>query len=136
MQGMRTYKSARDRRKDLEIEVSFLEGLVKRAPDYVEALQVLAEDLTKLGRYEDGLKIDEQLAKLLPNDPIVHYNLACSYSLTHNYPQAIEALEKAIDLGYSDFKWLRRDPDLKNLRMHNNFKKIKEKIRKVRQKQK
>lgn len=133
---MRTFRTSRDRRKDLEIEVSFLEGLTRRAPDYVEALQILAEDLTKLGRYEDGLKVDEQLAKLLPNDPIVHYNLACSYSLTHNYTQALQALEKAIDLGYSDFKWLRRDPDLKNLRMHTHFKRIKEKIRKVRQKQK
>jgi len=135
MQTMRTFRTSKSRKEDLEFEVSFLTGLVRRAPDYVEALKLLARDLTRLGRYEEALKVDEQLAKLLPADPVVHYNLACSYSLTHNYVQAFEALEKAIDLGYSNFKWLRRDPDLKNLRTHSKFKLIKEKIRKIRSKQ-
>ncbi|MCX7872179.1 MAG: tetratricopeptide repeat protein [Verrucomicrobiae bacterium] len=132
---MRTFKTSKGRRKDLQFEVAFLEGLVRRAPDYVEALKLLAKDLTRLGRHEEALKVDERLARLLPNDPIVHYNLACSYSLTHNYLQAFDALEKAIDLGYSNFRWLRRDPDLKNLRTHSKFRLIKEKIRKARSKQ-
>lgn len=132
MQNMRTFKTSRGRREDLEFEVSFLKGLLRRAPDYVDALKLLARDLTRLGRHEEALKVDEQLAKLLPNDPVVHYNLACSYSLARKYSQAFQALEKAIDLGYSNFKWIRRDPDLKNLRTHSRFKAIKEKIKKAR----
>jgi len=136
MEGKRTLRMAATRKRDLEIEVSFLEGLIKRSPNDVDALRILGDDLTKLGRHEDGLKIDEKLAQLLPNDPVVHYNLACSYSLIHNYSQSVKELEKALDLGFSDFKHLRRDPDLKNLRMHPSFKKIREKIRVVREKKK
>lgn len=128
-------ESARQKR-DLQFEVSFLKGLVRRAPDYTEAIEVLAYDLTKLGKYEEALKYDELLVKLLPNDPTARYNLACSYSLTHKYEKAVEAIEKAIDLGFNDFKLLRRDPDLKNLRRHILFKRVKEKIRLARQSKK
>jgi len=42
---------------------------------------------------------------------------------------AINALEHALELGYRDFKWLRRDPDLKNIRRHPRYKRIRERIR-------
>ncbi len=136
MEGKRTLSIVATRKRDLEIEISFLEGLIKRLPCDADALRILADDLTKLGRYEDSLKIDQKLVQLLPNDPTIHYNLACSYSLIYNYSQSVKELEKAIDLGFSDFKHLRRDPDLKNLRMHPSFKKIREKIRTVKEKKK
>ncbi len=136
MEGKRVLSKVATRKRDLEIEVSFLEGLIRRSPNDLDALRILGDDLTKLGRHDDSLKIDQKLAQLLPNDPVVHYNLACSYSLIHNYSQSVEELEKALDLGFSDFKQLRRDPDLKNLRMHPSFKKIREKIRVVKEKKK
>ena len=43
----------------------------------------------------------------------MHYNLACSYSLTQQCELAAEALNTAINLGYNDFGWMARDPDLK-----------------------
>ena len=33
-----------------------------------------------------------------------------------------------MDLGYRDFKWLTRDPDLKKLRQHEVFERIRERI--------
>jgi tetratricopeptide (TPR) repeat protein len=115
--------------KDLDNEILFLEGLVRRDENYIEALQILGGDYTRRGRFEEGLKIDGRLCKLQPNDALVHYNLACSYSLTAQLDLAAAILEKAINLGYCDFKWMARDPDLKKLREHAAYKKIEEKIR-------
>jgi hypothetical protein len=61
----------------------------------------------------------------------VFYNLACSYSLNSEYEAAATALEKALTLGYSDFKWLTRDPDLRLLRKHPSYRSIEDKIRKM-----
>ena len=112
------------RRARLDIEIQFLEGIVRRDPEYVEALQVLGDDYTEHGRLADGLAIDERLVKLCPSDPLVHYNLACSYSLTEQVELAAAALDAALELGYRDLQWLRRDPDLKELRAHPAYRKI------------
>jgi len=125
-------KLTRDEQRELDIKISFMEGVVKRDPGYVEALQVLGDDYTRRGRYVAGLKVDEQLSQLRPDDPLVQYNLACSYSLTGNFNQAVAALDKALDLGYRDFKWLSQDPDLNDLRLHPLYKNIRAKLRQLR----
>jgi tetratricopeptide (TPR) repeat protein len=114
--------------RDLDIEIGFMEGVVRRAPDYTEALQVLGDDYTRRGRYQDGLKIDEQLAQLRPADALVHYNLACSYGLADQVERAVATLHRALDLGYRDFKWMRRDPDLRQVRKHALYRQIRERI--------
>ena len=124
-------KLSRDQLRELDVSISFMEGIVKREPGYVEALQLLGDDYTQRGRYIAGLKVDEQLSQLRPGDPLVQYNLACSYSLTGNFNQAVAALEKALNLGYRDFKWLAQDPDLSDLRLHPLYKAVRAKIRKM-----
>ena len=107
---------SRQQQRDLDIEIGFLEGVVKRDRRNVEALQLLGDDYTQRGRYEEGLKIDRRLARLCPGDPLVQYNLACSFSLTAEHRKAANALRKAIQYGYRDFDHLRRDTDLAPLR--------------------
>src|ERR1035441_1056500 len=70
-------KSSRASQRDLDIKIKFMEGLVRRDPDYVDALQLLGDHYTQHGRYTDGLKVDEHLAQLEPRSPLVFYNLAC-----------------------------------------------------------
>ena len=118
--------------RDLHIEIGFLEGVVRRDPYYVEALQVLGDNYTRCGNHSGGLWIDRQLARLRPEDPTVHYNLACSYSLLNQITRAATSLGRAIDLGYRDFRWLTEDPDLANLRQHSVYKKIRNRIRSLR----
>lgn len=127
-------KVARRNQRDLDIEIGFMEGIVKRDPRYVEALQILGDDYTRRGKYVAGLKVDEKLAQLRPEDSLVHYNLACSYSLTDQFDQAVAALEKALSLGYRDFKWLAKDPDLDKLREHPLYERIQAKVRRLRSK--
>lgn len=101
---------------DLDFEIGFYEKLLKKKPDYIEALIVLGDTYTKRGFYQKGLEIDKRLTRLKPDDPVVFYNLACSYSLLNLIDEACAVLKKAIELGWRDFRWLKKDPDLENLR--------------------
>src|SRR5690348_10359151 len=109
-------KMSRATQRDLDTRIEFMEGLVRRDPDYVDALQLLGDHYTQRGRYTEGLKVDERLARLDPENALVFYNLACSYSLTDQFDRAAHALENALNLGYRDFAWLTKDPDLKKFR--------------------
>jgi tetratricopeptide (TPR) repeat protein len=127
-------KMSRVDQRDLDTKIGFIEGLVRRDPNYVEALQMLGDHYTQRGRISEGLKVDERLARLEPLNPLVFYNLACSYSLSGELDQAVDALEKALQLGYRDFEWLAKDPDLKRLRSHVAFDDLKNKIRQLKTK--
>jgi tetratricopeptide (TPR) repeat protein len=124
-------KPGRASRRDLNIKIQFMEGLVRRDPDYVDALQLLGDHYTQHGRYLDGLKVDEHLAQLEPRSPLVFYNLACSCSLTAQFDRAASALETALQLGYRDFRWLAKDPDLHQLRQQPIYRDIEAKIRRM-----
>jgi len=108
-----------------------MEGIVRRAPDYVDALQLLGDQYTQRGKYARSLEVDERLSRLQPDDPLVYYNLACSYSLNRQFDLAVAALEKALNLGYRDLNWLAKDPDLRQLRKHSLFQRIQDKIRRM-----
>ena len=117
--------------RDLDIKIGFMEGLVRRDPDYADALQLLGDHYTQRGRYTEGLEVDERLAQLEPGNAVVFYNLACSYSLTDQFDRAALALEKALSLGYRDFAWLAKDPDLKKFRQQPAYDEIKARIRRM-----
>ena len=112
-------------KEDLEFEIQFFEGVTKRDKDFTEALQILGDAYTKTGQWEKGLRIDKRLARLCPDNPLVFYNLACSYSLLSQLDEAFAALHKALKLGYQDTKWLSKDPDLENLRKDSRFESVK-----------
>ena len=113
---------------DLDLEISFLEGVVASEPNYIEALQILGDAYTRRGDYQKGLQTDLKLLKLNPDNPVVLYNLACNLSRLGRNAEALDALEKAVKLGYRDESHLRRDKDLDNLRDEPRFKRICESI--------
>jgi tetratricopeptide (TPR) repeat protein len=98
-----------------------LEKVAERLPEDMGTLQALAELYTKTGDYKKGLTIDLQLSQMRPNDSLVWYILGCSYALTRHPDEAFEALTKAIDRGYSDYDWMKTDPDLSVLSADPRF---------------
>lgn len=106
---------------ELEFEVSFLEGVLEKDPYHQDTLVVLGNAYTRLGRYEDGLRIDERIVKILPDDPTAFYNLACSFSLLGDRDRAIDALAKSVEKGYADVDHLLQDPDLAAVREDPRF---------------
>src|SRR5437588_10266900 len=108
----------------LDFELEFYGGILERQPDYVDVLRVMGNNLTLKGRYAQGLQIDKRLVQLRPNDPLAHYNLACSYALLKRGEQALKILRRAVELGYRDFRYMREDHDLDGIRHDPRFRQL------------
>jgi predicted Zn-dependent protease len=122
---------SRRQARDLDVEIGFLEGLVRRDPSYTDALELLGDHYTERGRIADCLAIDQQLRELRPADPNVCFNLACTLALSGQADRACLELDSALDLGFRDFGSVRREPDLAAARKHPDFKRIRERIRRL-----
>jgi tetratricopeptide (TPR) repeat protein len=116
-----TSKRRHREQNQLEFELDFLGRVLERDPLYGDALKVHADNLASKGYYNRALQADLQLVRLRPDRPIPWYNLACSYALLGMVERALEALERALRLGYGHIQHLRRDPDLKSLRRDPRF---------------
>ncbi len=112
------------RRRFDAFEVGLAKAALGADPRNAGALHMLGQALTRAGRHQEALEADLRLAALRPEDPVVFYNLACSYAQLENLDAAFEALNRAFDLGYNDYPYMLRDPDLKNLREDLRFKKL------------
>jgi hypothetical protein len=117
--------------EDLDFQMMFYEGVLRRRSDYIEVLIALGEIYTRKGFYDKGLAVDRKLSVLRPENPIVFYNLACSLSLVGDVVNSLEAIKRAVGLGYNDFQYLTQDPDLTNLRRDVRFEKYLEEIKKT-----
>jgi tetratricopeptide (TPR) repeat protein len=123
-------KTPEFQKTDDEFTIWFFEGVIEKYPTYVECLMYLGNAYTATGMYEKGLKVDLKLARLRPEDPLVHYNLACSFSLLRRLNESLGSLEKAIDLGYDDLIHLVNDSDLDSLREDEVYKVLINKLKK------
>jgi tetratricopeptide (TPR) repeat protein len=108
----------------LDFELDFFGGVLDRCPDYVDVLRIMGNLLTLKGRFADGMQIDRRLVQLRPNDPLAHYNLACSYALLKRPEQAIKTLRRAVELGYRDFRYMKEDHDLDSVRHDPRFRQL------------
>ncbi|MBC8551675.1 MAG: hypothetical protein H8D23_18670 [Candidatus Brocadiales bacterium] len=115
-------KTPEFQKTDDEFTIWFLEGVLEKYPAYVECLMYLGNAYTATGMYEKGLEADLKLARLRPQDPLVHYNLACSFALMGMLSKSLGSLGKAIDLGYDDLVHLVNDSDLDSLRDEDDYK--------------
>jgi len=118
------------RRKDFEIK--FYESILKECPNFVNVLISLGDSYTRKGFYQEGLAVDIKLAELKPDDPFVRYNLACSLSLLDRPREALKELKRAVLIGYEEFSYMLRDPDLEKVRELTEFKIFFSKLNKLR----
>ena len=109
--------------------VDFYQIVTERQPENLEVFAELAQAHTRLGDFERGLALDRHLTRLLPEDPTVRYNLACSLALTDRTLESLETLEHSINLGYDDPAYLVQDEDLVNLRELPRFQEIVRRLR-------
>lgn len=113
----------------LEFLAEFYSAALRHRPENLEALAELAHAYTRLGRIDQGLAIDRRLVELEPDNPTVHYNLACSLALAGESGKALDALERAAELGYTDAEFLSGDDDLKSVRSDARFARLLERLR-------
>ncbi len=107
--------------QDLSFEIEFFEALSRRDPADVRVLEALAQFYTRSGRLSDGLRVDRRIVKHAPDNPIAHYNLACSLALKRRRKEAVAELRRAFECGYDDISWILRDGDLNNLQGYPPF---------------
>src|SRR5258706_13814055 len=62
-------KLARKDQRDLDIEIRFMEGIARRDPKFTEAWKVLSDAYSRRGKHDAGLKVDQHLARIQPDDP-------------------------------------------------------------------
>lgn len=111
-------------RENLAFQIRFFEDILADHPDFIDVLIPLGDAYTRRGLHEKGLEVDLRLAALLPRDPVVFYNLACSHALLGSPRQALAALSRALRLGYRDREWMEQDKDLDPIRQLPSFKKL------------
>jgi tetratricopeptide (TPR) repeat protein len=116
-------------RLDIEFETRFLESVHGRDPEFADVIEILGGLYTKQGRIADGLRMDRKMVRLRPANATAHYNLACSLALSRRRAEALRSLERAVALGYSDYRWMQRDPDLQGLRNHPAFRQLLDRLR-------
>ncbi|XP_002523407.2 protein MET1, chloroplastic [Ricinus communis] len=80
--------------------------------------------LYKNAKYEEALERFESVlgSKPDPNEAsVASYNVACCYSKLNQLKAGLSALKDAMEAGFEDFKRIRTDPDLANLRTSEEF---------------
>ncbi len=102
-------------------EAGLFELAIESNPDDLELLLALGSAYSRLGDVQKSLEVDLRLVDARPDEPIFHYNLACSYSLVGQLDAAFTSLRDAIKLGYDDLEHLTLDRDLDNLRRDRRF---------------
>jgi predicted Zn-dependent protease len=107
-----------------DFEYGFFGEMVRRGTNNVHVLKQQAELLVLRGEREAALEIERKLAELLPEDPIIRYNLACGLAVTGQSEAAFAQLLEAVRLGYRDFDLMDSDADLDGLRNHQGFLKL------------
>jgi len=80
--------------------------------------------LSQIHKHDEALERYFKAAELAPDDPMAHYNLACSYALLKRPEEAFKHLNLSVDKGYSHWEWLRLDGDLASLRTDARWKSL------------
>jgi predicted DNA-binding WGR domain protein len=84
----------------------------------------MAVEAGSADHYEEAIRVTHQALEVAPNDPVLHFNLACFYSATNQVREALHYLEQALKRGFKDRQKLLTDEDLENIRSTREFEEI------------
>jgi hypothetical protein len=85
--------------------------------DYAE----MGFDYFNAGDFPKAVEYYKQATYDLPGISEIWYNYACALARNNNLNEAFAALKKAFELGSNNLAWIKKDPDLENLRKDNRF---------------
>ena len=97
-------------------------------PKDARAMTLLAVTFAKKGNDKKALKLAEQAYKANPNSSNIQYNTACVYATIGKIDEALDHLEKAVDLGGRNKRYYENDRDFDPLRDHPRFKALMDRI--------
>lgn len=107
---------------ELDNAIAQYEKAISFQPDLPEALYHLAKLHIKKNELSKALYLYEKVITLLPDNPGVYYNIACIYSKQNKPEESVEWLKKAVGKGFNDWKHIKTDSDLDNIRTSSYYK--------------
>ncbi|MCC6466368.1 MAG: tetratricopeptide repeat protein [Planctomycetes bacterium] len=117
---------------DFEVEV--FEAAHRIYPNNRRVLDTLATAYSAAGLYASALKAAQELVRRFPGNARFLYNLACSLCNLNRHDEALKTLEEAVELGFTDFDYMARDPDLAGLRKRPEYHEFERRARSERSK--
>ena len=102
--------------KSVEIANAMFPRYLSLHPDDKITHIFFAISLVRAGRIDEAKTKAARAIELSPNDPLMFYNAACFYSSLGDKRLALQSFKNAISSGYGFFEWIKRDPDLDNIR--------------------
>ncbi len=96
-----------------------------------QLLQARLIVLFQRGEFAEAQKVCEASIKLVPHDPGAHYNLACALVRQGKIDEGLKALERAVELGFTNVQHIATDKDLEPLKGHAELIRIVEKARTI-----
>ncbi len=107
--------------KLIETTLKFFARYLEQNLDDARARIFYAQTLVIVGKIEEAKKETTSALELNPNDNVMSYNAACVYSRTNEKKLAIETLKNTIIAGFENYDWIKRDPDLENIKNEPEF---------------
>src|SRR6476659_2395352 len=100
-------------------------------PDDAKAAELGSGALIEIGEFDRAREWIARALALEPDNPITHYNAACSYALLGDIDKAFELLESGIAMGGPEWhRWIEHDSMLDPLRHYPRYPVLLETIRK------
>ena len=100
----------------LKDSTEMFERYISLHPDDSRAHIFYANDLVRVDKIPEAKTEMQRAVELSPNDTLMLYNVACFFSLIDDKRESIDYILRAIENGYSNYDWMKRDTDLKNIR--------------------
>ncbi len=97
------------------------EEALRRQPDDVRALSLVACVLPTLGRKAEARGWAERAIALEPLEPFVNFNAACVYLALGDYDRALHFLRRVTLAAVGNFNWIAHDPCVDPVRTHPRF---------------
>jgi tetratricopeptide (TPR) repeat protein len=105
----------------LKRALKLMENRLELNPDDARAANLAAGFLAQLGDPK-AVEYAQRSLAIDPEDPMLLYNVACTYATMKRYDEALSCLERAVDKGFGHKEWIDHDPDLNPLRENPRFK--------------
>ena len=110
-----------ERDAGLRRALKLMEDRLELNPDDARAANLAAAFLARLGDLSKAVEYADRSLAIDPEDPMLLYNVACTYVALSRYDDAMNCLERAVDKGFGHKEWIDHDPDLDPLRDNLRF---------------
>ncbi len=111
------YERLNEKHDDLlKTALEFFPKYLNKIPEDSRAHIFYSQQLLLSGNTDKAKEEIKIALELSPDDNVMQYNAVCMYSMMNEKKHAIDTLTKIINAGFANFEWIKRDPDLDNIR--------------------